>query len=133
MDSKRQSQINEMIKRNFGPIFQAEGTYIYGDAFVTVTQVQVTPDLSQAKIYLSIFNTEDKEAVLKRVVNHTHVLKQGLAARIKHHIRRIPAIHFYIDETIDEMFKVEALFKNIATLYPNSYKAEDATHTKEEE
>jgi ribosome-binding factor A len=125
MDSKRQSQINEMIKRNIGPIFQAEGPYIYGDAFVSVTSVQVTPDLSQAKIYLSIFNTNDKEAVLKRVVNHTHILKQGLAARIKNHIRRIPAIHFYVDETIDEMFKVEELFKNISTLYPNSPRVEE--------
>jgi ribosome-binding factor A len=120
MDNKRQSQINEMIKRNFGPVFQAEGRYIYGEAFVTVTQVKISPDLGQAKIYLSIFNADDKEAVLKRIVNHTHILKQGLASRIKHQIRRIPAIHFYFDETIDEMYKVNDLLKSIKTMYPIS-------------
>ncbi len=124
MDTKRQSQINEMIKRNFGPVFQEEGTYIYGDAFVSVSIVRVTPDLSQAKVYLSIFNAPDKEAVLKRIVNHTHVLKQALAARIKHHVRRIPAVHFYIDETIDEMFRVDELLRNVATMYPSKSEEE---------
>ena len=118
MESKRQLQVCEMIKRNFAPVFQEHGTYIYNTAFVTVTSVKVTPDLAQAKVYLSIFNAEDKDDVLHRINNHTHVLKQALAARIKNQIRRIPQIHFYFDETIDEMFKVDALFKDIKSMYP---------------
>ncbi|MCE2790642.1 MAG: 30S ribosome-binding factor RbfA [Saprospiraceae bacterium] len=118
MDSKRQSQISELIKRNFAPIFQEQGPYIFGDAFVTVTQVKVTPDLAQAKIYLSIFQTNDKEAVLRQITNHTHVLKQALAARIRQQVRRIPQIFFYFDETIDEMYKVNDMFDKIKTLYP---------------
>jgi ribosome-binding factor A len=125
MDSKRQSQINEMIKRHLGTVFQEEGRYIYGEAFVSVTSVSVTPDLSQAKVYLSIFNTEDKQAILQRVINHTHVIKQGLASRIRKHIRRIPSVHFYFDETIDEMYKVDALFRNIKTMYPESKTEEE--------
>lgn len=114
-----------MIKRNFAPVFQEHGTYIYNTAFVTVTSVKVTPDLAQAKVYLSIFNAEDKDDVLHRINNHTHVLKQALAARIKNQIRRIPQIHFYFDETIDEMFKVDALFKDIKSMYPPSVQEEE--------
>jgi ribosome-binding factor A len=125
MDTKRQAQINELIKRSLGPIFQAEGRYMYGDAFVTVTQVQITPDLSQAKIYISVFNADDKDAVLAKVINHRHPLKQALAARIKNQVRRIPSIFFYADDTIDEMFKVEALFKNLKTMYPESKQEEE--------
>jgi ribosome-binding factor A len=120
MDSKRQLQLSEMIKRSFAPVFLEQGPYIYGHAFVTVTTVKLTPDLAQAKVYLSVFNTSDKEDTLRKINNHTHVLKQALAGRIKNHVRRIPNIHFYFDETIEEMFKVDALFKEIKTMYPPS-------------
>lgn len=125
MDSKRQLQLGELIKRSFAPVFQEHGIYIYGTAFVTVTAVKVTPDLAQAKIYLSIFNADDKELVLKKVINHTHVLKQALAARIKNQVRRIPQVFFYFDETIDEMYKVDAMFKNLKTMYPPSVQEEE--------
>ena len=125
MDSKRQLQIAKMIKRNFAPIFQEHGIYIYGSAFVTVTSVKITPDMAQAKVYLSIFNADDKETVLKKVVNHTHLLKQALASRIKNQVRRIPSIFFYFDETIDEMYKVDTMFKNLKTMYPESVNEEE--------
>ncbi|MBK8625489.1 MAG: 30S ribosome-binding factor RbfA [Saprospiraceae bacterium] len=125
MDSKRQLQLGELIKRSFAPVFQEQGPYIYGAAFVTVTSVKVTPDLAQAKIYLSIFNAEDKELVLKKVINHTHVLKQALAARIKNQVRRIPQVFFYFDETIDEMYKVDVMFKNLKNMYPPSVQEEE--------
>ena len=67
MESKRQLQIAEIIKRNFGQVLLAEGIYIYGDALVTVTGVLVSPDQSQAKIYLSVYNNIDKEAIISRL------------------------------------------------------------------
>lgn len=125
MDSKRQLQVSELIKRSFGPIFQQQGIYIYGNAFVTVTSVKITPDLAQAKVYLSVFNTEDKDLVLTKVINHTHPLKQALAAQIKNHVRRIPQIFFYFDETIDEMYRVDALLKGLKNKYPASKNEEE--------
>lgn len=125
MDSKRQAQVGELIKRNFAPVFQEHGIYIYGQAFVSVTSVKITPDLALAKIYLSVFNADDKDEVLRKINNHTHVLKQALASRIKNQIRRIPQIHFYFDETIDEMYKIDALFKDIKTMYPPSVQEEE--------
>ncbi len=57
-ESKRQLQVAETIKRNFGIVLQQEGSYIYGsEVLVTVTSVKLTPDFSQAKIYLSVYNT----------------------------------------------------------------------------
>jgi ribosome-binding factor A len=125
MESKRQLQIGELIKRSFAPVFQEHGIYIYGDAFVTVTSVKVTPDLAQAKVYLSIYNADDKNAVLQKVINHTHQLKQALASRIKNQVRRMPQVHFYFDETIDEIFKMDAMFKNLKTMYPPSAQEEE--------
>jgi len=118
MDSKRQLQSAELIKRNLSVVFQQEGSFIFGNALITVTDVKITPDLSQAKIYLSLYNVSDKNALLEKIINHTHILKQALVQRIKSHIRRIPQIHFFMDETVDEMYRVDSLFHNIKSLYP---------------
>ncbi|MEL6941413.1 MAG: ribosome-binding factor A, partial [Bacteroidota bacterium] len=65
MKSKRQLQVAEQIKRNFGIILQQEGSYIYGvETLVTVTSVKMSPDFGIAKIYLSVYNTEDKQSVI---------------------------------------------------------------------
>jgi len=109
MESKRQKQTAEVIRRHFGSVLMQQGSYIYGDAFVTVTKVHVTPDMSMSKIYLSIYNTNNKDAVIDKVNENVHTLKRNLAQRIRKHIRRIPDISFYRDDTLDEMYRVDRL------------------------
>lgn len=113
-ENKRQHQMGELVRREITVVLQELGGYIYGhEIMVTVTQVKVTADFGLAKIYLSIFNTENKQAVLLLMERETKRLKVGLAARIKNKVRRIPNIHFYIDETIDEMYRVADLFDKL--------------------
>ena len=110
----RQKQVAEVIKRNFSVVLQQEGAYIYGtEPFVTVTNVVMTPDFSIAKIYISIFNTENKQEVILMMQEEYHRLKQSLAQRIKRQIRRMPELNFYIDDMLDEMERVDALFKKL--------------------
>ena len=114
MESRRQRQVGELIKRNFSSVLQQEGVYIYGtQALVSVTHVLMSPDLGLAKIYISVYNTDNKQAVLLQMQESAHRLKQLLATRIRKHVRRIPAIDLYIDETLDEIDKVENLFNKI--------------------
>lgn len=113
MGSKRQLQTAETIKRHFGTVLQSEGPYIYGDAFVTVTKVVITPDISEAKIYLSVYNTNDKEKVINSVRKNVSHLKKNLSRRIRHHVRRIPALSFFNDDTLDEIYRVDGLFKDL--------------------
>jgi ribosome-binding factor A len=113
MQSKRQLQTGELIKRNFGQVLQGEGSYIYGNALVTVTNVIMSPDFSLAKIYLSVYNVEDKQSVVLMMNQHRKKLRQSLGARIRRHVRRIPDIDFYIDETLDEIFKLDDLFNRL--------------------
>lgn len=113
MESKRQLQVAETIKRNFGIVLQQEGSYIYGNALVTVTKAMVSPDLSQAKIYLSIYNVEDKDEVIYFINQSLPQLKQSLAHRIRKQVRRIPELFIYQDNTLDEMYKLNRLFDDI--------------------
>lgn len=113
MPSKKQLQTASLIKRNFGSVLFDEGMNIYGNALVTVTNVVVTPDLGMAKLYLSVYNADNKEEVLQRLVNHKSILKSNLVHRIKRHVRRIPDIDMYLDETMDEMYKVDSIFDRL--------------------
>lgn len=114
METKRQKQVAEIVKRNIGIVLQQEGTYIYGSStLVTVTAVKMSPDFNLAKIYLSVYNRENKEAVIDELDANVHRLRQSLAYRIKRHVRRIPEIQFYIDETLDEMYRLNVLFKDL--------------------
>lgn len=114
METKRQLQVGELIKRNFSIVLQQEGRYIYGDeVLVTVTGVKMSSDLGLAKIYVSIFNTENKQATILQLDQETVRLRQSLAYRIKKHVRRIPNINIYEDETLDEMYKLNSLFDKL--------------------
>ena len=111
METIKQKQVAELVKRNFSMVLQDEGTNIYGATpLVTVTNVKVTPDLSLAKIYLSIYNTEHKQEVLLEMAEEKNRLKQALGYRLRKLVRRIPDVDFYLDDTLDEMFRIDELF-----------------------
>ena len=114
MESKRQRQVAELIKRHFGMLLQQEGSLIYGnDVLVTVTEVKPSPDLSVAKIYLSVFNTDNKQAVILEMEENQHHLKQAFAHRMRKQLRRIPDISFYLDDTLDEMYRLNEIFNKL--------------------
>lgn len=114
METKRQLQVGELIKRNFSIVLQHEGRYIYGDeVLVTVTGVKMSSDLGLAKIYVSIFNSEEKQVVVLQLNEEIVRLRQLLAQRVKKHVRRIPNIDIYEDETLDEMYKLNSLFDKL--------------------
>jgi ribosome-binding factor A len=114
METKRQKQVAELIKRNFSMVLQQEGSYIYGsDVMVTVTNVKMSPDLTLAKIYVSVYNTDNKQEAILGLEENLTRLRQSLATRIRRRVRRIPDISVFLDDTIDEMYRMEALFKKL--------------------
>ena len=69
--------------------------------------------MALAKIYLSIYNVVDKESVVQLMERSNKRLRQSLANRLKRQIRRCPEINFYVDETLDEMYKLNSLFNRL--------------------
>ena len=114
MSSIRQNQIAELIRRNFSLVLQDQGPYIFeGEALVTVTSVRMSPDLGLAKIYLSVYNTDNKQAVILSMNEEKSRLKQSLGNRLRKQMRRMPEIDFYLDDTLDEMYRLNALFHQL--------------------
>jgi len=114
METKRQLQVAETVKRHFSMVMMEEGTYIYGSGImVTVTAVKMTPDLSMAKIYLSVFNTDNKQAVMLQLEDELSRLHQALVVRLRKHLRRMPEISIYLDDTLDEMYRIGSMFDQL--------------------
>ncbi len=112
--SKRQLQVAELIKRNFSVVLQQEGGYIYGsNILTTITNVKMSPDLGIASVYLSIYNTENKQEVILELENSYARLRQSLGNRLKRQLRRIPELQFFIDDTLDEIARIDALFDKL--------------------
>jgi ribosome-binding factor A len=126
MESKRQKQVAELIKRNFSIVLQEESPNICGfSILVTVTNVIVSPDMSSAKIYLSIFNTDHKQEPIMLLNEELVLLRSKLGHRIRKLVRIIPTISLYDDDTIDEMYRIDDMMKKLD--------AEGQFGTKEEE
>ena len=113
MESKRQRQVAELVKRNFSLVLMEEGLYIYGEAMVSVTEVKMSPDLRLAKIYVSIFNADDKEEVYQLLLAATPKLKQELVKKIRKHVRRIPEIKIFRDDLLDEIYRIDDMLNNL--------------------
>ncbi|MBP7184464.1 MAG: ribosome-binding factor A [Saprospiraceae bacterium] len=114
METKRQGQVAELIKRNFSIVLQEEGSYIFGrEPLVTVTNVKMSPDLGLAKIYVSVYNVLDKQTVVLEIEEQIVRLRQSLAHKIKKFVRRIPDISVYLDDTIDEIYKIADMFQKL--------------------
>ncbi len=110
----RQEQVSELVRRNMGTVLQNEGSYIYGiQAFVTVTEVQTTSDLGICRVYLSIFGTEDKQAVILKLQDEYGRVRQALGNRVKNQLRRVPELQFYLDDTLDEMYRLREVFEEL--------------------
>ncbi len=113
-NSIRQEQVGETVRRHLSVVLQQEGSYIYGTtAFVTVTEIQMTPDLSQARVYLSVFGIEDKQAVILQLEDEYPRVRQSLGYRLKRHLRRIPELQFFLDDTLDEMYRLRGVFDRL--------------------
>jgi ribosome-binding factor A len=113
MESIRQKQVAETVKRNFSQLLQVEGSYIFKEALVTVTSVKMSSDLSIASIYCSVYNVEDKQSVILLMENEYHRLHHALAKRLRRHVRKIPNLRFFLDDTLDEMYRLNALFDRL--------------------
>ncbi|MCB0526561.1 MAG: 30S ribosome-binding factor RbfA [Saprospiraceae bacterium] len=114
MESIRQKQVGEVIRRYFGMILTEEGSNIYGrDKLVTVTEVKMTPDLLIAKIYISVYGTENKQEVILMMEDNYPHLRAALSSKIGKQMRRMPELEFFLDDTVDEMYRVEALLNRV--------------------
>lgn len=112
-ESKRQKQVGKLIQQEMSDIFQREGVNVVDGGMVSISKVNMTPDLLEARIYLSLFQIKDPKALMKDVKERTGEWRNLLGQRVKNQLRRVPELQFFTDDTLDYVFKMEELFKQI--------------------
>ena len=125
-EGKRQKQIGGLLNEELSNIFQRLGLSMIDGGMVSISSVKITPDLLEARIYLSIFQAADEKAVLKRIEERAWEIKKELAARVKQQLRRTPELKFFIDDTLDHVFKMEEIFKKIEQSKANQDNKDEA-------
>lgn len=112
-EKKRQKQIAGLLNEEITQVFQRLGLNMLDGGMVSISSVKVTPDLLEARIYLSFFQVKDPGEALKKIEERAWEVKKEIAARVKHQLRRIPEFRYFLDDTLDHVFKMEELFKKI--------------------
>jgi len=113
METKRQKQVARELQRVMGEIFQENSSELFEGELVTITDVMVTKDLLIAKFYISIFKEEKRNQFFDVIQANLAPLRKVLANKIRNSFRRVPEIEFMMDDTLDEVFKMEQLFRSI--------------------
>ncbi|RYY40231.1 MAG: 30S ribosome-binding factor RbfA [Chitinophagaceae bacterium] len=112
-EGKRQKQVAGLIQEEVNDIFRRLGLGMMDGGMVSVSAVKITPDLLEARIYVSFFQVADPKATLKKVTDRAWEVKRELASRIKTQVRRMPELRFFYDDTLDYVFKMENIFDQI--------------------
>ena len=112
-EGKRQKQVGGLLHEYVTDIFQRLGLSMLNGGMVSVSSVKITPDLLEARVYLSFFQVKDPEAAKKKIEERAWEIKKELVIRIKHQLRRVPEMKYFTDDTLDNVFKMEELFKKI--------------------
>ncbi len=111
-ENKRQKQIAGLLHEELSAIFHRLSLSMVEGGMVSISSVKITPDLLEARIYLSIFQADTK-IVMKRIEDRKWEIKRELATQVKQQLRRIPELKFFLDDTLDHVFKMEELLKQI--------------------
>ena len=113
MGSKRQLKFRRMIQKEMAGIFQQKGQAWITNNIVSITKVEMSPDLSVAKIYLSFLRIEGKDETFKKFDQHKGEIRRELGNRIGKTVRIIPEIIFYLDEGAAHSENMDNLFRQL--------------------
>ena len=113
MTSTRQLKFSRLIQKELADIFQKDQKSFFTGNIISVTHVEVSPDLAVASIFLSLVLEKDKDQLLTAVNNHKGAIKKNLSKRIGKHTRRIPELIFNLDQGAEHAQKMDDLFKNL--------------------
>lgn len=112
-ETKRQKQIGQLIQEELSDVFQRMGFNVVEGGMISIAAVKMTPDLLEAKVYLSMFQIKSPNEMLERIKDRMGEIKKALGLRVGKQLRRMPELAFFLDDTLDYVFKMEELFKKI--------------------
>ncbi len=112
MESTRQKKVSRLIQKEIADIFLRKGNEYAPGKLISITKVRVSPDLSYARIYLSIFPSTDTQDILQNVQDNSSKIRFDLGHKVRTQLRIVPDIAFFIDDSLDYIDKIDRLLKS---------------------
>lgn len=130
MESTRQSKIARLIQKELSEIFRLQ-TAKLGNILVSVSTVRVSPDLSIAHVYLSIFPSAQAAKILENINRNTKSVRYELAQKVRFQLRKTPELTFHLDDSLDYIEHIDSLLDMDKKLHPGHDKEEQKDETAE--
>ncbi|MCW3788727.1 30S ribosome-binding factor RbfA [Plebeiibacterium sediminum] len=111
MESTRQKKVSRLLQKEMSEIFIKEAKNLTLGAMVSVSKVRISPDLGNAKIYISIFPSGKKEDIFAEINHHNSLIRRNLGLRVGKQLRVVPELQFYIDDSLDYIDNIDRLLK----------------------
>lgn len=111
--SIRQEKFGKVLQKELADIFQEKRSSLFHNAFITISGVNVSPDMGYAKVYLSFLQAKNNKELLETVNKHGKEIRHELALKIRKQVRIIPELSFFLDDSLDYVFKMEKAFDEI--------------------
>ncbi|MBO5001379.1 MAG: 30S ribosome-binding factor RbfA [Prevotella sp.] len=111
MQETRQNKIARLLQKELSIIFQQQTRMMRG-VMVSVTRVRVSPDLSICTAYLSIFPSEKGEEIINNITANEKAIRYELGTKVRHQLRIIPELRFFIDDSLDYIERIDELLKS---------------------
>jgi len=124
-EGKRQKQVAGVLSKELNDIFLRMGLNMLEGGMVSIASVKITPDLYEARVYVSFFQVKDPEKALEKIKDRSSEIRGELGNRVRHQLRSIPQLTFYIDDTLDYVFKIEELLDKIKNESPGNEEKND--------
>ena len=108
MESTRQAKISRLLQKELSEIFRRQTAKTHG-VIVSVSAVRVSPDLSVAKAYLSVFPSEKAMEEMENIEASKQTVRYELAQIVRHQLRKVPELQFYLDDSLDYIENIDNL------------------------
>jgi ribosome-binding factor A len=112
-NSVRQQKFARLIQKELSEIFQRDKHGYLDNAFITIAEVRVSPDLSVAKVYVSMMLAKDKQGTLAKLDLHKKDIRRALGEKIRNQARIVPEIAFFVDEVEENAMRMDDILKNL--------------------
>ncbi|MBD5211109.1 MAG: 30S ribosome-binding factor RbfA [Bacteroidales bacterium] len=110
METTRQAKISRLLQKELSEIFRQQTAKTHG-VIVSVSNVRVSPDLSIAKVYLSVFPSEKGEEILGNITRSAKTIRYDLAQKVRFQLRKTPELSFYLDDSLDYIERIDSLLQ----------------------
>lgn len=110
METTRQNKIARLIQKELSEMFQQQTRTMHG-VLVSVSVVRISPDMSYARAYLSVFPSEHAEEIVKNINDNVKSIRYELGTRVRYQLRIIPELKFFVDDSLDYAAHIDELLK----------------------